>query len=101
MRKEFSFSNEVYEFLGFSEDIGAEVEAYFEDVPGLVVQNNQEKLMQSELGNIIGNGYSCFGLYGANKDFHTAADMADGISVEEMENLGEGIAGYLKNSLGG
>lgn len=87
---------EGYKFLGFSEDLSEQVQACFENVPDLVVQNDQEKLMQSELGNIISNGYSCFGLYGANKDFHTSADVSDGISLEQMNAIGGSIADYLQ-----
>lgn len=85
-----------YKFLGFSKDIADDVSAAFKDVKTVTVQKDEEKLMQSELGSFISKGYSTFGFFGANKDFHTKADIADGISLEELTELGEITSKYLK-----
>lgn len=90
---------EGFEFLGFSENLAAQVTAAFEDVTSVTVQNDKEKLMQSELGNFISKGYTVFGLYGANKDFHTQADTADGISESELTQLGETAASLFEEIL--
>ncbi|MEM1483491.1 M28 family peptidase [Oscillospiraceae bacterium PP1C4] len=90
---------ENFKFLGFSEDIAKQVTAAFSDVSSVTVQNNKEKLMQSELGSFISKGYTAFGLYGANKDFHTQADTSDGISESELTKLGESIVSLFKEVL--
>ncbi|MEG0941319.1 MAG: hypothetical protein RSE64_05420, partial [Oscillospiraceae bacterium] len=59
------------------------------------IQNDQEKLMQSELGSVISKGYSAVGLYGANKNFHTIADVSDGINGNELTELGENMIKFL------
>lgn len=91
---------ENFKFIGFSKDIANDVQDIFKDVTGLTVQNDEEKLMQSELGSFISKGYSAFGFFGANKDFHTKADNADGISLDELTEIGEKTTKYLKQFLG-
>lgn len=80
-----------FKFLGFSDDIAEEVQTAFSDVSDLTVQNDKEKLMQSELGKSISRGYTVFGLYGANKDFHTEVDISDGVNEDEICEIGEAI----------
>lgn len=84
-----------FEFLGFSQDLATDVENAFKDVTSVTIQSDEEKLMQSELGSFISKGYSAFGLFGANKDFHTEVDTANGISQEELTQLGEVVTQYL------
>lgn len=88
---------ENFEFIGFSQDIAEDVNNAFKDVEGLKVQNDEAKLMQSELGSFISKGYSAFGFFGANKDFHTEADNADGISLDELTVIGQKATEYLEN----
>lgn len=85
-----------FKFLGFSDDIAEEVKTAFKDIEDLTVQNDKEKLMQSELGNCISKGYTVFGLYGANIDFHTEMDIDDGVSEDELCQIGEAIISIFK-----
>lgn len=88
-----------YKFLGFSENIAEQATAAFKGVTSIVIQSDQEKLMQSELGSFISKGYTAMGLYGANKHFHTEADIENGISGSELAQLGEDILIFLKGYL--
>lgn len=85
-----------FKFLGFSDDIAEEVKTAFRDVEDLTVQNDKEKLMQSELGKSISKGYTVFGLYGANKDFHTEADVDDGVNEKELWEIGNAVVSIFK-----
>lgn len=85
-----------FKFLGFSDDIAEEVTMAFKDVSDLTVQNDKEKLMQSELGKFISRGYTVFGLYGANKDFHTEVDLGDGASEDELLEIGNAVISIFK-----
>lgn len=80
---------EGYKYVGCSPELLDTVKECFTVEDGVTLQEDQDKLMQSELGKIIEDGYITCGFFGANKDFHTPLDKADGISLDELENMGK------------
>ncbi len=80
--------SEGYQFVGSSPYLTETVRSFFEG-DEITVQASQGKLLQSELGKIINDGYPTFGFFGANLYFHTAQDKADGIDASKLQKIGE------------
>lgn len=79
---------EGYKYVGCSPELMDVVKGSFTAEDGVTLQEDQEKLVQSELGKIMADGYVTYGFFGANKDFHTPLDNENGVSAEELERLG-------------
>lgn len=84
-----------YKFIGCSEDLHDSIQEAFGTMEDLFFQEDEEKLMQSELGKVIQDGYTTFGLFGANKAFHTVEDTASGIDETQLGQLGKASQDFI------